>query len=175
MQENTEIRYRMYFLTMYNISPIQQGIQSLHAVVEYAQKYFNTPEYQRWASKDKTVILLNGGTSNLTGTNHYDMPQSQGSMENHMTMLMMNDVDCAAFNEPDLNNATASVAFLVPEQVWDRETYPDPVIDVQKAIWYSSPKARREAEAAQFQEALEAMYGKKVAFLRTYLSRLRLA
>lgn len=30
---------RMYFLVMYNLSPMQQGIQALHAAVEYGLTY----------------------------------------------------------------------------------------------------------------------------------------
>jgi putative transposase len=56
--------YRMYGLVPYNISPIQQGIQFGHAVVEYGLKYSDTPEYQQWAKYDKTFIILNGGTTN---------------------------------------------------------------------------------------------------------------
>ena len=52
--------YRMMGLVPYNISPIQQGIQFGHAVVEYGLESGNTPEYQKWAKEDKTFIILNG-------------------------------------------------------------------------------------------------------------------
>ena len=41
MNKPTDLEYRMYGLVPYNISPIQQGIQYGHAVVEYIDKYLN--------------------------------------------------------------------------------------------------------------------------------------
>lgn len=165
----------MYFLTMYNISDKQKGIQSLHAVVEYGLQYFNTPEYQHWARHNKTVIVLDGGTSNLTGTNFYDLVQDIGSMEQHISTLKKNGIDLAYFNEPDLNNSTSAVAFLVDEKVWNREKYPTPEITVEKAVWYTTPAARAKAQQDAIYGALKEAYGEKVAFLRTFLSNFRLA
>ena len=59
-----KLKYRMYGLVPYNISPIQQGIQFGHGVVEYLMNNFNKPETQYWAHDDKTFIILNGGTTN---------------------------------------------------------------------------------------------------------------
>ena len=59
-----KLKYRMYGLVPYNISPIQQGIQFGHGVVEYLMNNFNKPETQYWANDDKTFIILNGGTTN---------------------------------------------------------------------------------------------------------------
>ena len=56
--------YRMTGLVPYNLSPIQQGIQFGHGVIEYSLDFGDTPEYQKWAKKDKTFIILNGGTTN---------------------------------------------------------------------------------------------------------------
>jgi hypothetical protein len=73
------LELRMYGLVPYNISPIQQGIQFGHAVVEYSQKiqsfksgilsktetYRNiSNQYDEWADNWKTFIILNGGTTN---------------------------------------------------------------------------------------------------------------
>ena len=54
-----ERTYRLYGFVPYNLSPIQQGIQFGHGVVEYAQKYFKDKTYQQWAKDDKTFIILN--------------------------------------------------------------------------------------------------------------------
>lgn len=64
MESKTKLEYRMYGITPYNISPIQQAIQFGHGVVEYAQKYFKDADYQHWAKNNKTFIILNGGTTN---------------------------------------------------------------------------------------------------------------
>ena len=62
----------MYGLVPYNLSPIQQGIQFGHAVVEYALKNDKQPDYQKWAVFDKTFIILNGGTTNKNSESvHY--------------------------------------------------------------------------------------------------------
>ena len=49
-----KLKYRMYGLVPYNISPIQQGIQFGHGVVEYLMNNFNKPETQYWAHDDKS-------------------------------------------------------------------------------------------------------------------------
>ena len=107
--------HRMYILTMYNISPIQQGIQAAHAIVEYDVEHrdvdFYPPGLYRWQRKDKTIIILNGGTSN--------------DMKNHVKALKKNAVYHSFFKEPDLNNSISAIAFLVPEIVWNKKKYPD--------------------------------------------------
>ncbi len=88
---------------MYNLSQIQIGIQSLHAAIEYSLKYGKDKEYQEWAKTHKTVILLNGGTSNNV---------QPGTMELNYMRLIDNKVKCAAFYEPDLNNSLSAIAFF---------------------------------------------------------------
>jgi len=91
---------RLYCLVPYNLSPIQQGIQALHATVELGMK--GNKDYKEWAKNHKTVIVLNGGT---TG--------KKGSLQQHVKNLDRIGVDYAVFREPDLNNALSSVAFIV--------------------------------------------------------------
>jgi hypothetical protein len=116
----TERKYRMYGLVPYNISPIQQGIQFGHAVVEYGMLYGNTEEYQRWAKHDKTFIILNGGT---TSTN----PISPGTLNQHASFLRMavGEKRIGIFYEPDLGDQLTAVVFLVEDRVWDKENWPD--------------------------------------------------
>ena len=75
-----KLEYRMYGLVPYNISPIQQGIQFGHAVVEYM---LNFPvdlrvykDTKKWAEEDKTFIILNGGTYYLQFS-HYVLTQNK--------------------------------------------------------------------------------------------------
>lgn len=95
---------RMYFLTMYNLSGIQKGIQAGHAALEYAYEYAGTDDYQNFIRNHKTFIVLNGGTS--------------GTMEEHRKTLLAMGIKHSIFREPDLNNSLSAIAFLVPENVY---------------------------------------------------------
>ena len=108
----------MYGLVPYNISPIQQAIQFGHAVVEYGLQNFNTEEYQEWANKWKTFIILNGGTTNLD--NNY-----QGTLNQHLETLIQNGIRVSTFHEPDLGNQLSAVVFIVDERVFNKKKYPD--------------------------------------------------
>jgi len=148
---------RMYCLTLYNISPIQQGIQSLHAVVEYANHYGDTPSYKRWANVDKTVIILNGGSSI--------------SLESHILNLKAIGVDLAVFREPDLFNGITAVGLLADERIWDREKYPDRLPPLEP-INGLTPAIHREFDLEFFKKSI----GGEMNFqLKEYLSKLKLA
>ena len=121
-----EFEQRMYHLVMYNLSPIQQGIQAYHSAIEYSLEHGHHPEYQRWAKIDKTVIILNGGTSNRSGTNEYNDKEVVGTMEMYLQAIHQAGYPSSLFSEPDLNNATSAIAFLVDERVWNRVKYPEP-------------------------------------------------
>ncbi len=127
MSDNLELR--MYGLVPYNISPIQQAIQFGHAVVEYGQKMkklgdnsLNT-QYDEWADRWKTFIILNGGTTNHRENVENGLPF--GTLNNHVLTLMENNVDFATFNEPDLGDQLTAVVFIVDERVFNRKKYPD--------------------------------------------------
>lgn len=113
-----QLKYRMYGLVPYNISPIQQGIQFGHGVVEYANQFYSDPKYQRWSKVDKTFIILNGGTTSLS----YFTP---GTINKHIDTLSENGIQFATFAEPDLGDQITAVVFLVDERVWDKKNYPD--------------------------------------------------
>jgi hypothetical protein len=110
--------YRMYGLVPYNLSPIQQGIQFGHAVVEYANLNFNEPEYQHWALNDKTFIILNGGTTNT-------FIERLGTLNQYAFALGANQIKHELFFEPDLGDQLTAVVFLVDDRVFDREAWPD--------------------------------------------------
>jgi hypothetical protein len=164
---------------MYNISEIQKGIQCYHAGIEYALKYWNNEDFQQWASVDKTVILLNGGTSN-----HIDY-DNLGSMEEYASLLETNEIKFAFFNEPDLNYSLSSIAFLADERVWDRETYLNfDFIDSNLKLSVSSHEGLEkyfdykpipENIEKQYLGWLEKIGGEKNVFLRNFISNLRLA
>lgn len=110
--------YRMYGLVPYNISPIQQGIQFGHAVVEYGLRYGNDQIYLDWAKNNKTFIILNGGTTN---NNH----ESLGSLNMHLDTLKSFRWKHAVFHEPDLGGQLTAVVFILPAVVYDKKKYPD--------------------------------------------------
>ncbi len=99
------MEYRMYSLVLRQLTPIQKGVQTTHGVVEYANKYFNDPEYKQWSEHDKTLIMLDGGTA----------PKLNDIIE----LLTDYNIKFATFQEPDLNNLTTSICFLANEEVFD--------------------------------------------------------
>jgi len=143
------LELRMYGLVPYNISPIQQGIQFGHGVVEYSQM-FNNDKYNYWAVNWKTFIILNGGTTNSN-------EESLGTLNQHLLTLKENDIDLSTFNEPDLGDQLTSINFLVDERVFNKEKYPD----------------LREQDT--YQNWVDLIGGEKNVFLRDFLKDFNLA
>ena len=112
-----ELEYRMYFLTMRNISEIQKGIQCGHAAIEYSLKYQDNPIYQEWVKNHKTFIILNGGVSN-NGSSY-----PLGTMETYLLMLEEKGIRLAVFKEPDLNWSLSAIAFILDERVFNKNAY----------------------------------------------------
>jgi hypothetical protein len=158
--------YRMYGLVPYNLSPIQQGIQFGHAVVEYSLKYTKDSDYQKWAKKDKTFIILNGGTTN---SRRYE-GKILGSLNRHSDLLESHGIKIAKFFEPDLEDCLTSVVFLADDRVWDREKWPnyegipgsDLLCDRYKE-WKDSFNSKDDSEL------------KSILFLREFLPGFKLA
>jgi hypothetical protein len=123
MEEKLELR--MYGLTPYNLSPIQQGIQFGHAVqeynnmMEYGESLSERIQFDKWRKEDKTFIILNGGTTN-------NNPERFGTLNKHMVTLEDMEIKFASFYEPDLGDQLTAVVFLVDEYVFNKEKYPDP-------------------------------------------------
>ncbi len=86
-------------IAMRHYSGIQKGIQSDHAGTEYALKYFDTPEWQRWARRDKTIILLEAFTDTQL-------------LETYNALKKLK-VPVTKFHEPDTNNCLTAICFLV--------------------------------------------------------------
>lgn len=108
----------MYGLVPYNISDIQKGIQHGHAVTEYASRFGKTAKYLQWSEYHKTVVILNGGTTNTS----IDRP---GTINLHYNTLIENNVDVAAFFEEDLGDQMTAVAFIADERAFDNGEYPN--------------------------------------------------
>ncbi len=182
--KNKQLELRMYFLTMYNVSSIQKAIQPLHAVVEYSLKYGKDKNYINWAKTHKTVIILNGGTSNNGKNSYYGVPKQLGSMEQHFLTLKDNKIKCASFYEPDLNYAMSAIAFLVDERVFNKEDYPDFVFTSKEyEVLEKKPYvANMPGFQLLFDQAKTKAYkhytglvGKDVAFLKEFLKPFKFA
>lgn len=152
-KEKKALEYRMYGLVPYNLSPIQQGIQYGHAVVEYAQSHGEDKDYKKWAKKDKTFIILNGGTTNLKA-------DKLGTLNKHRDELMKNGISVATFFEPDLGDQLTAVVFLVDERVFNRAKYPDIEENPGDCDWWDSVK-KKDLQ--------------KILFLREFLQSFKLA
>jgi len=171
------LEYRMYGLVPYNLSPIQQGIQFGHAVVDYGRTVEDLRPhdeiYKKWADKDKTFIILNGGTTN-------NNPERLGTLNQHMNTLRENGVLLQEFHEPDLGDQLTAFVFLVDERVYNRTVYPDFVGTPYPWLLNKKPSEKQysqwEAENNKNYAAwLEKIGGEKNAFLRDYLRNLKLA
>lgn len=183
MPRKTEmyLEYRMYGLVPYNISPIQAGIQYGHAKDEYQQncRGMGRPErlFNKWATQDKTYIILNGGTTNNNKDSKW-----YGTLQRHRDTLRENGVLLAEFYEPDLNDALTGITFLVDERVFNREMYPDYVdmsypwahkrgympMDAEMDAWEKENSKNRD-------NWVEKIGGPVNDFLRSYLRPLKLA
>jgi hypothetical protein len=193
-----KLELRMYGLTPYNISPIQQGIQFGHAVVEYGQKMkylgehnqsLNT-QYNDWADNWKTFIILNGGTSNHSVNRYSDTEDFFGSMEKNLKLLEDNDVEIGTFYEPDLNDMLSGIVFIVDERIFNKKDYPDfsdwlmsskyaELIrtfdtDVNTIAEYIKNSTNKEDQKA-YKEWVILVGGEKNVFLRDFLKNFRLA
>jgi hypothetical protein len=165
MENKIERSYRMYGLVPYNISPIQQGIQFGHAVVEYGNSYGSSQEYHRWSRKDKTFIILNGGTTNTSNVNY-------GSLNTYDDLLGFNGVRRSKFFEPDLGDQLTAIVFLIDDRVFDKVNWPN-----YDGPFYADGKTPMEniyyEWKMQFAETEEE--ADRIIFLREFLSKLKLA
>lgn len=102
---------KMVCIVPYNLSPIQQGIQAAHAIVEY-QRLHNSRDYSEWATNHKTILVKNGGT---TGPN--------GSLQSILRFIQKTKTPYATFKEPDINNALTAIAVLVDYNCYNELVY----------------------------------------------------
>jgi hypothetical protein len=176
------LEYRMYGIVPYNISGIQAGIQFGHGVVEYQQNTRGMGKiediYNKWATKDKTFIICNGGTTN-------EDPQDKwyGSMQQRRDALSENDIIFAEFREPDLNNALSAVVFLVDERVFLKDLYEDFIPEKLPYLGKGKKHAQNvineldKRNQENYKKWVEKIGGPKNDFLRTFANKhvLRLA
>jgi len=113
---SSKYQQRMYSMVLRQLNPMQKGIQSLHSVVEYGEMMKTDVEdsvktaYNVWADRDKTMIVLDGGTS-------VDLVEA-------IFKLKELGVPHTTFHEPDLYGCLTSMCFVADERVWDTKNYP---------------------------------------------------
>ncbi len=177
-----QLEYRMYGLVPFNISPIQQGIQYGHAVVEYSLSANALPDgnrikdaYTKWANYDKTFIILNGGTTN---SRRFD-GEFVGSLNQHEQTLRIAGVHVCNFHEPDLADTLTAVVFLVDERVFNKKKYPDfevPFSDIDKLKKLKREgKDYTELDSYKIWKLNFGPDSDKIVFLRDFLKQFRLA
>ncbi len=169
------LEYRMYGMVPYNLSPIQQGIQFGHGVVEYSEMVRNTSEestYRKWVVYDKTFIILNGGTTN-TNLNKL------GTLNQHYNTLYSNGITLERFYEPDLGDQLTAIVFLVDERVFNKVVHPDFI--EEKLPWGKKKPSEKEVNemdaknAKNYERWVEKIGGANNAWLREFLKPFRLA
>lgn len=114
---NQWMNRRMYALVLRQLNPMQKGIQALHAVAEYGQMTKRTDcaesvrvEYDTWADRDKTMIILDAGVST--------------DIVDACAFLTKNNVKFEVFREPDLYGCVTAICFVADERVFNTEKYP---------------------------------------------------
>lgn len=173
------LEYRMYGLVPYNISDKQKGIQFGHAVVRYGRTLRKDPAlshmldiYDKYADRDETFIILDGGTTNKSTT-------YVGTMNKHLQTLRDAGILVQDFYEPDLGDQLSAMCFLVDERAFNRVLYPD---FLPEALPWSRSKPNQKTlddlearNAENYKHWVEKIGGEKNAFLREFLKPLRLA
>jgi len=168
------MEYRMCGLVPYNISPIQQGIQFGHAVVEYGLLYSEDEDYKKWAKNDKTFIILNGGTTNGNVVDG----KFVGTLNNHIITLRDFGFKYATFHEPDLGDQLTAVVFLVSEIYYDYKKYPDFKFNYyQSEPFIPDDYMSREDQYKDWEYKMSQLVGdvKKFIEIREFLKSFKLA
>lgn len=110
---------RLYTFTLYQLSPIQQGIQAGHAAVELGMKCYSKQMmlregrawsmYHAWATDWKTMVLLNGGDLN-------ELRELSDFFTTGYNMLPW-----ATFyeSEESLGGVMTSIAVIVPARIFE--------------------------------------------------------
>ena len=101
-------KQRMYCLVVPQLSQIQKGIQSAHAIVEYSNKFYNNDDYFNWSEYDKTIIVLDAKS-------YSDIIEIMDTTDH----FYRNEINYAAFREESLNNMITAICFLVPENIYN--------------------------------------------------------
>lgn len=162
---------RMYGLVPYNISPIQQGIQFGHSVVE-AFVYFDKDSDEgkqliEWSKYWKTFIILNGGTTN-------NDIRKLGSLNQHLITLRENGIKYSWFQEEDLGNQLTSITLIVDERVFNYTKYPSYESRLN-TLQRENPMINYVIDPDNYYKNIFGPDFEKILFLRNFLKDFKLA
>lgn len=180
-KEKQNLELRMYGWTPYNISEIQKGIQYGHAVDQYAREFAEDEQYQDWVDNHKTYIILNGGTTNNNRNSKWF-----GTLNQILDTLVDNEIQVAAFHEPDLGDQLTGVVLIADERCFNHEDYPmfsdymkTKLDNITWLEWFKNGTSMADAAqkkfAAEYYNWVELVGGERNAFLKTYLRTFKLA
>lgn len=163
------MKYRLYTFVLRQLSGIDKGIQAAHAMLEYANDFSDSKEYKSFIENDKTVIILNGGTS--------------ADLEEITNKLDKYGISNSVFFEEDLGDCMTAVSFLADERVFDKEKYPDfEEWQSKEAIFNGLPAYFNDVDGnfigfnhKEMADYLELIGGKGNFYLREIISTHRLA
>ena len=161
--------YRMYGLVPYSLSGEQKMIQFGHGIHNAYQIEFGEDEdYKQWATKDMTVMALNGGTTNMRITEE-GIPF--GTLNQHSITLDDMEVKHSHFYEPDLGDQLTAITFLVDERVWDHKgEYPNFKYDEHYDTHYGSQFYEWKMKFSDDEDEAD-----RIVEIRKFLSQFRMA
>lgn len=170
------LEYKMYGLvTNHLCGTIHAGIQFTHAVVDYGRKVFGTSQgkiYDKWADEDKTIVILNGGSTN-------NNPTKLGVINKNYETLINNGIFVQPFYEKDLGDQLVAICFLVDERVWRKDLYKD---FIPETLPFSNKKDSEKVISQldaknnkNYEQWLLKIGGPNNAFLRDFLKPFRTA
>ena len=109
-EEAYKHEYKMYSIVLRQLNGINNGVQTTHGVCEYVWKHIGEPDLNKWISEDKTLVILNGGSTK--------------DMDEIKSILVENNITFETFEEEDLGGLTTSICLLADERVWNQKDYP---------------------------------------------------
>lgn len=109
--------YRFYSFTNFYLSSIQKGIQTAHAISEMSVTDYGCKEdrpkiaYAKWATFDKTVIVLNGGNQSMLEV--IFSIATEFANRHHLPVVKFHE------DEQSLNGALTAVGIILPKDVYE--------------------------------------------------------
>ena len=97
--------YTLYSFVLQHLDPFQKGIQTAHAITEYANSYSKTNEYMRWANVNKEISV-------------HDVENYQKMME-IMESFQKMGLKYEYFEDKELNRIVTSIVVIIEDDLWD--------------------------------------------------------
>lgn len=109
--------FRLYtFVNNVYMSPTQWGIQSAHVVGEMSQMYFNHQNFIDWVSRDKTIIVCQGGpVGALLELETFLKGFAFGQNGYNFAVQSFRE------DEYSLGGVITAVGIIIPEALWNAE------------------------------------------------------